>query len=104
MKKLAIISAITLSGSLIIGCGGHDKPGLDYMPDMKNSRAYETYADHGNLSSDGVFYNNRPVAGTVSRGEELPYHLQNDSIGYEQSAAVNNPLPRLKEAELEEAG
>ena len=104
MKKLAIIAAITLSGSLIIGCGGHDKPGLDYMPDMKNSRAYETYADHGNLSSDGVFYNNRPVAGTVSRGEELPYHLQNDSIGYAQSAAVNNPLPRLKEAELEEAG
>lgn len=73
------------------------------MPDMKNSRAYETYADHSNLSTKGITYNNRPVAGTVSRGEELPYHLENDSAGYAQSAGVNNPLPKLNATELEEA-
>jgi mono/diheme cytochrome c family protein len=103
MKKLAIISVFTLSGVAILSCNNNSKPGLDYMPDMKNSRAYETYADHSNLSAKGIFYNNRPVSGTVSRGEELPYHLQNDSIGYAQSAGVNDPLPKLKENELVEA-
>jgi len=103
MKKIAFISAFTLSAVIFISCGGNSKPGLDYMPDMKNSRAYETYADHANLAAEGVFYNNRPVVGTVSRGEELPYHLKNDSAGYAQSAGVADPLPRLNGAELQEA-
>lgn len=103
MKKLAIISVFALSGLLVISCGDNSKPGRDYTPDMKHSRAYETYADHGNLSSKGVIFNNRPVAGTVARGEELPYHLLNDSAGYVQSASVADPLPRLNETELGEA-
>ncbi|MDQ6815102.1 MAG: cytochrome c [Bacteroidota bacterium] len=103
MKKLVIISILALSGFLVISCGDNSKPGLDYMPDMKNSRAYETYADHSNLSAKGVFYNNRPVSGTVSRGEELPYHLPNDSTGYAQSAGVADPLPKLNASEMEEA-
>ncbi len=103
MKKLAIISLFALSGILVISCNDNSKPALDYMPDMKNSRAYETYADHGNLSSKGVFFNNRPVAGTVARGEELPYHSENDSIGYARSAGVNDPLPKLNQTELVEA-
>jgi mono/diheme cytochrome c family protein len=103
MKKLAIISVFTLSAVLVISCGDNSKPGLDYVPDMKYSRAYETYADHSNLSSKGVVYNNRPVAGTVARGEELPYHLKNDSAGYAQSAGVADPLPKLNETEMGEA-
>jgi mono/diheme cytochrome c family protein len=103
MKKLAFISVFSLSAVIITSCGNNSKPGLDYMPDMKDSRAYETYADHANLSAKGVFYNNRPVAGTVSRGEELPYHLTNDSAGYAQSAGVADPLPRLNDTELQEA-
>ena len=103
MKKLAIISVFTFSGVLLISCGDNSKPARDYMPDMKDSRAYETYADHSNLSSKGITYNNRPVAGTVSRGEELPYHLPNDSTGYVQSASVVNPLPRLNQTEMEES-
>jgi mono/diheme cytochrome c family protein len=103
MKKLAIISVLALSGIVVVSCGDNKKPGRDYMPDMKESRAYETYDDHNNLSSKGVTYNNRPVAGTVSRGEELPYHLNNDSLGYAQSASVGNPLPRLNATEMGEA-
>lgn len=103
MKKLAIISVLALSGIVVIGCNDNSKPSRDYMPDMKESRAYETYDDHSNLSSRGITYNNRPVVGTVSRGEELPYHLPNDSAGYAQSAAVSDPLPRLNSTELEEA-
>lgn len=103
MKKLAIISVFSLSAVLVISCGDNSEPGRIYMPDMVYSRAYETYADHGNLSSKGVFYNNRPVAGTVSRGEELPYHLANDSTGYAQSAGVVDPLPKLNSIEMQEA-
>ena len=103
MKKLAIISVFTLLAVFVISCGDNSKPGLDYMPDMKNSRAYETYAEHGNLADKNITYNNRPVAGTVSRGEELPYHLPNDSTGYAQSAGYPDPLPRLNETEMEEA-
>ncbi|HEX8331743.1 MAG TPA: cytochrome c, partial [Segetibacter sp.] len=92
-----------LASGLVISCGDNKTPGRDYTPDMKYSRAYETYADHGNLSAKGVTYNNRPVAGTVSRGEELPYHLGNDSTGYAQSMAVVDPLPRLNATEMGEA-
>ncbi len=103
MKKLAIISFFTLTGAVLISCNDNTKPGRTYMPDMGYSRAYETYQDHSNLAARGINYNNRPVVGTVARGEELPYHLANDSAGYAQSAAVTDPLPRLNETEMGEA-
>jgi mono/diheme cytochrome c family protein len=104
MKKLAIISAFSLTAFLVVSCSDvQRRPSRAYMPDMAYSRAYETYADHSNLGAKGINYNSKPVAGTVHRGEELPYHLTNDSIGYAQSGAVTNPLPKLNGAELQEA-
>lgn len=105
MKKLIIVSFFSFTALLILGCSDneHTRPGRVYMPDMAYSRAYETYADHSNLSAEGVNFNNRPVPGTVSRGEEMPYHLPNDSAGYAQSAGVADPLPKLNEAEMTEA-
>lgn len=87
----------------MISCGDNSKPGRTYMPDMAESRAYETYAGHESLGSSGATFNNRPVAGTISRGEELPYHLPNDEAGYAQSASVQNPLPKLTQLEMGEA-
>jgi mono/diheme cytochrome c family protein len=105
MKKLAFISLFTIAGTLVISCGNgiQREPGRIYMPDMYESRAYETYKDHSNLAKKSVSYNNQPVAGTVSRGEELPYHLTNDSTGYNASRSVVNPLPRLNGIEMTEA-
>lgn len=105
MKKLLVISFFTVALTLVISCGDddHAKPGRVYMPDMTYSRAYETYADHSNLSSKGVNFNNRPVVGTVSRGEEMPYLLPNDSTGYAQSAGVADPVPKLNNMEMTEA-
>jgi mono/diheme cytochrome c family protein len=105
MKKLAFISSFTFAAIMVISCGGdvQREPGRTYMPDMAESRAYETYEDHSNLSKKGVSYNNGQVTGTVSRGEELPYHLLNDSAGYNLSASVANPLSRLNETEMTEA-
>jgi mono/diheme cytochrome c family protein len=104
MKKLLIIFLSAVLGLCFVSCGSNNSdPGRDYMPDMKYSRAYETYTDQSDLAAKGVTFNNRPVSGTVSRGEELPYHLPNDSLGYAQSAAVANPLPKLNDTEITEA-
>lgn len=103
MKKVIFISVLSLAVVLVISCNDRTKPGKIYMPDMAYSRAYETYADHSNLSTKGINYNNMPVAGTVSRGEELPYHLKNDSAGYAQSPSVVNPLPKMTETEFIES-
>lgn len=104
MKKLSIIFFYALLAIAVVSCEGkHSTPGRIYMPDMFYSRAYETYADHSNLAAKGINYNNRPVPGTVSRGEELPYHLPNDSTGYAQSASVADPLPKLNDTEMTEA-
>lgn len=103
MKKVSIISVLSLSALLIGGCHNvQRKPGLNYMPDMYKSRAYETYEDHSNLAAESINYNNQPVAGTVSRGEELPYHLKNDSVGYAMSASVPNPITKLSAADATE--
>jgi mono/diheme cytochrome c family protein len=75
------------------------------MPDMYYSRAYETYASTDELKKEGVNYNAMPVAGTMARGDMLPYPFKNDSSGYAQSASVKNPLDsatikmNMKEAE-----
>lgn len=103
MKKFAIIGFLVLSAVAVISCGDDNtKRGKVYMPDMAYSRAYETYNEHSNLTAKGISYNNLPVAGTVARGEEMPYHLKDDSLGYALSAAVKNPLPKMSEAEYVE--
>src|SRR3954467_10817975 len=107
MKKLSIIAA--LFGSIIMmSCGGTKREPNDvYMPDMAYSRAYETYADHSNLADSNIFYNNRPVTGTIARGEEMPFHIPKDAPGdstnYVASKAITNPLPALAPNEMQEA-
>jgi len=64
----------------VAGCSDVKRtPGKVYMPDMANSRAYETY------SVNPVFADGRtsqgPVAGTVKRGEEFPVHMEMDKLG-----------------------
>lgn len=104
MKTLLILSVCSFAAVVIVSCDDVQRtPGRNYMPDMGRSRAYETYDDHSNLSSKSIHYNNLPVAGTVSRGEELPYHLKNDSLGYALSQNVPNPLPKLSDLELQES-
>ena len=114
MKKLAIISFVT-AGIALVSCSDvKRKPGTVYMPDMGNSRAYETYAQRDsakfttdpNDAEDKIFYNNLPVAGTIARGEEFPFPLVKDKPGdttnYVAAKQITNPLPLLSAAELKE--
>jgi len=89
----------------VAGCSDVKRtPGKVYMPDMANSRAYETY------SVNPVFADGRtsqgPVAGTVKRGEEFPVHMEMDKIGdtanYYASRSVPNPIDSLTADQLKE--
>ena len=115
MKRFIYIVTI-LAGVVIVitSCDNKRKPGRVYMPDMAYSRAYESYAVHDSTkftldaSKKGgsmIYYDSKPVAGTMKRGELFPYTLPNDSNGYKMSATVKNPLDSsVTKADLVEAG
>jgi mono/diheme cytochrome c family protein len=109
MTNKSVIAGMIAGVALLASCGQETKrtPGKIYMPDMAYSRAYETFADHSNLEAKGISYNNQPVAGTVARSQDYVYHIPMDSAGqetqYQASAAVQNPVQMLTDAEMEEA-
>jgi len=78
-----------------------------YMPDMAYSRAYETYADHSFLADSGINYTNMPVAGTIARGEEVPFHVakdkQGDTTNYFAAKQVKSPVDSMSKDDLVEA-
>jgi mono/diheme cytochrome c family protein len=115
MKILLVIFCIS-AGLIIAGCSDVRRdPGRVYMPDMSYSRAYETYAEldsnaftsDANNQGDKIFYNRMPVAGTIARGEQMPFPLAKDAAGdtanYVASKQITNPLTldsvQMKEAE-----
>lgn len=109
MKKLSIIVCLFAAAILVVSCGDDikRKPSNVYMPDMAYSRAYETYADHSNLTEKGINYNNKPVVGTIARGEEFPFPLAMDKAGdttnYFASKSIASPIDSLNEAQTTEA-
>jgi len=113
MKRTNFLTAILITATVftLASCGGNkQKPGKIYMPDMTYSRALETYAvlndtvfttDPSKAGRD-IFYNSKPVEGTVAIGEQFAYTLPNDSNGYRLSAGVKNPLPPLDSRDADE--
>lgn len=98
------------------GCSSVDRdPGRVYVPDMYYSRAYETYAalDSDKFTSNvnelgrKIFYNHLPVAGTIARGEEMPFGIAKDAAGdtvnYIASKAVLSPLAKMDSVQMKEA-
>lgn len=107
MKQVSIISVLVLVVA-IVGCSDVQRhPSRTYMPDMGNSRAYETYATTDNLDSHGIRYSRKPVPGTIKRGELFPFPLTKDAAGdstnYNLSRQVQNPLKALSTTEMGEA-
>jgi mono/diheme cytochrome c family protein len=107
MKQSNFLTVVLIAAILAAGfssCSSNKKePGRIYMPDMAYSRAIESYAllDSSVFTTDPakrgeeIFYNSKPVDGTIKVGELFPYTLPNDSAGYAMSAQVKNPLPPL---------
>jgi mono/diheme cytochrome c family protein len=106
MKRSTIVfCALAAMLLAVAGCSDVKRtPGKVYMPDMANSRAYETY------SVNPVFADGRtsqgPVAGTVKRGEEYPVHMEMDKLGdtanYYASRSVQNPIDSLTADQMKE--
>ncbi|MDD2793589.1 MAG: cytochrome c [Sediminibacterium sp.] len=107
MKNTSIIACLTAVVAFAACSDVKRTPGSIYMPDMAYSRAYETYADHSNLAEKGVNYNSRPVEGTISREEEMPFHIakdaQGDTTNYTASKLVKNPIDSLSSKDRLEA-
>lgn len=106
MKKIKIfIAFIMIIGFVVVlqSCGSKRDPGRIYMPDMAYSRAYEAYAPN-NLVRENINYVPYPVEGTIRRGDLFPYPLPNDTVGYNMSAQVKDPLPPNTPEQMEEAG
>jgi cytochrome c553 len=106
MKRFTLFTAMVTAAVLVAGissCKSKRDTGSIYMPDMTYSRAVETYAelDSSKFTADAaklgqeIFYNRKPVNGTIARGDIAAYTLPNDSLGYAMSAQVKNPLPPL---------
>ncbi|HEY0058481.1 MAG TPA: cytochrome c [Flavisolibacter sp.] len=99
MKKLAVITGILGITAAFVGCGGAkgEDPGEHYAPDMVYSRAYETYGynsrpeDH-DLKSRGAYYNGKPVAGTMARGDAFTFPIAEGDSGYQQSINYRSPM------------
>lgn len=114
MKKIATLFVVIVTAAIaFVSCDSKREPGKIYMPDMAYSRGYETYAERDSskftMSAEEkggskIFYNAVPAAGTIKRGELMPYTLPNDSNGYKMSATVPNPIGEMTEAEMKEAG
>ena len=106
MKKLSIIAIVIAGVTLVQSCDDvKRKPSKVYMPDMAYSVAVETYSDQSRLVDSGIFYNSRPVPGTVKRGEEA-YHyemLTDTTDTYNTSSGLKNPLPAMDKAQMVEA-
>ena len=115
MKKVITLSVLILAITVVVtSCKNKRLPGSVYVPDMADSRTYETYSELDSLKftsdihdkgGNKIFFNAMPVPGTIKRGgEEFSYPYQNDSIGYKMSATVASPIGALTGAEMSEAG
>jgi mono/diheme cytochrome c family protein len=117
MKNFFVIALIFLEAIAITACNNvRRKTGAVYMPDMGYSVALETYAKPdsskftNNPSEAGegkIYYTAYPVAGTMARGDELPFPYEmdkpGDSINYVASKQVQSPVPTLTAIQMKEA-
>lgn len=106
MKRLDLIKylvPIILAGILLVTCRrNYEYPGLEYMPEMIHSLAYEYQKDAKNTEEE---FNDwatllKPVEGTIPVGQET-YHLPNDIDGYNEAATItSNPVELTEEVLL----
>ena len=92
MRLLRSIAVAALVAA-VAGCGARgDRRGLEYMPDMVYSLAYDSFAPNP-VTRDGLTLQ-RPVRGTIARGF-LPLHYSASVEDAERAGReLTNPVPR----------
>lgn len=96
-----LLIVVSFTAIVISSCGSGPKhPGYEFMPDMYRSTSYETNSMN-TLFADSMT-NRLPVAGTIPRGDFLPYPYPATNEGYEAAGKeLKNPLEKT-EANLAE--
>ena len=94
MKNLKLIIALCILTS-IISCNDKRTPQVQYMPDMYESVPYNANGANG-INNKPV--NLRPVAGTLARGGNPSYDIEDTIEGYDKAKAeLKNPLEANEE-------
>ena len=105
MKNIYKISLL-LGVIILSSCHDNSKPNYQYMPNMYESLAYETYSESyafnyksGLKGKEGQL----PAEGTIKRGF-VPYEYPNTTAGYDSSKLnLKSPLDSISPKEMDKA-
>lgn len=100
MKSLHKIMIVLGLSAAVTSCHDKENPNYQYMPNMYESVAYETYTESDAFANgqEGQL----PPTGSVKRGF-VPYDLPNTTAGYEASKALTSPL-NPADVDMDKAG
>lgn len=89
MKKIKSYFYISSIAVLSVGCAGGNNPGIEYAPDMYDSKGYEPYNQLDSNQFNHLGSNLRkPADGTVAIGKaDFSYSLPNNGEGYDRAAS-----------------
>ena len=93
MKSVYKTALLAVFAAVMVSCSNEKAPNYQYMPNMYESVAYETYTESDAFLRGGVSAQ-IPAEGTISRGF-VPYDLANTNEGYEQSKSNTSPLDSI---------
>lgn len=88
-RKLIVILLLISLGALSACNSGYTRrnPGKNYAPDMTYSVSYDAYT-YNPVTNDSMT-SQKPIDGTIARGQQLPDHLkEEDSVAYK---SLTNP-------------
>lgn len=90
MKSIFNISILALILVSLVGCQKNSRPNYDFMPNMYESVAYETYQE-SDAFANGI-QAQIPPEGAIPRGF-TPFDIENTTEGYNEAKAnLKNPL------------
>ena len=96
LLKIAALLGIIVSFS---SCKDNSKPNYQYMPNMYESVAYETYSESNAFNSPTGLHGKEgqlPPVGSIKRGF-IPYEYPNTTAGYDAAKATSkSPLDPAK--------
>ena len=101
MKSIYNIALLVTLSALVTSCHDTKNPNYQYMPNMYESVAYETYAE------SNAFKNGKegqlPAEGSIKRGFET-YEYENSTAGYDLAKAnLKSPLDTLSTKDADTA-